>query len=123
VVRNVGAQWSVVTAGPLLGVVLQAAADLPINVLYCPTVRPLDAELLSAFGHTRLAVVHDATGLYEEVCVTTRRAVERHALPDRFVSCYGTLADVRREVGLDPGTVRAFLLALVRQTAGVPSTH
>ena len=97
---------TVVTAGPILANVTAALAELPINVLYFPTIKPLDVELLARFAHTRLVVVHDATGLFEEVCEHATGPVSRIGLPDRFVSCYGTIHDIRREVGLDPAQIR-----------------
>src|SRR6185295_16943615 len=68
VVRDVDGPVTVVTAGPILGNVLQGTKDLPVNVLYFPTIKPFDASLLFKYAHTRLVVVHDATGLFEQVC-------------------------------------------------------
>ena len=101
VVRDVGGPVTVVTAGPILTSVLPAVESLPVNVLYYSTLKPFDAELLSKYAHTRLVVVHDATGLFEQVCEHAAGPVTRIGLPDRFVSCYGTIHDVRKEVGLD----------------------
>ena len=107
VVRDVGAPVTIVTAGPILGNVVGALGALPVNILYFPTIKPLDAGVLARFAHTRLVVVHDATGLFEEVCEHATGPVTRIGLPDRFVSCYGTIQDIRREVGLDPEAIRA----------------
>jgi transketolase len=106
VVRDVNGPLTVVTAGPILANVAAALGDLPINILYFPTIKPLDTDLLARFAHTRLVVVHDATGLFEEVCEHATGPVTRIGLPDRFVSCYGTIHDIRREVGLDPAHIR-----------------
>ncbi|MEP7305707.1 MAG: transketolase C-terminal domain-containing protein [Acidobacteriota bacterium] len=106
VVRDVGGPVTVVTAGPILANVLPAVESLPVNVIYFSTIKPLDGEILSAFAHTRFLVVHDATGLFEEVCEHTAGPVTRLGLPDRFVSCYGTIQDIRREIGLDPEHIR-----------------
>lgn len=107
VVRDVNAPVTVVTAGPILGNVMAAVGELPVNVLYFSTIKPLDAALLARFAHTRLVVVHDATGLFEEVCEHASGPVTRVGIPDRFISCYGTIQDIRREVGLDPEQIRA----------------
>jgi transketolase len=106
VVRDVQAAVTVVTAGPILASVLTAVETLPVNVLYFSTIKPIDRELLARYGHTRLVVVHDATGLFEEVCEHATGPVTRIGLPDRFISCYGTIQDIRREVGLGPDQVR-----------------
>jgi transketolase len=115
VVRDVGAPVTVVTAGPILGNVMSAVGDLPLNVLYFSTIKPLDKALLARFAHTRLVVVHDATGLFEEVCEHSTGPVRRIGIPDRFISCYGTIQDVRREVGLDPQQIRAALAGSLAQ--------
>jgi transketolase len=101
VVRDVGGPVTVVTAGPILANVLPAVEALPVNVLYYSTIKPFDDELLRRYTDTQLVVVHDATGLFEQVCEHAAGPVTRIGLPDRFVSCYGTIQDVRREVGLD----------------------
>ena len=106
VVRDAGADVTVVTAGPILGNVVAATGELPVNVLYFPTIKPLDTALLARFAHTRLVVVHDATGLFEEVCEHAAGPVTRVGLPDRFISSYGTIQDIRREIGLDPDGIR-----------------
>jgi transketolase len=113
VVRDAGADVTVVTAGPILGNVVAAVENLPVNVLYFSTIKPLDTNLLSRYSHTRLVVVHDATGLFEEVCVHATGPVARVGIPDRFVSCYGTIDDVRREVGLDAASIRQAVSGLL----------
>lgn len=115
VVRDLEAPVTVVTAGPILASVMPAVEDLPVNVLYFTTIKPLDAELLARFAHTRLVVVHDATGLFEEVCEQATGPVARIGLPNRFVSCYGTIQDIRREVGLDPDRIRMAVSGLISQ--------
>jgi transketolase C-terminal domain/subunit len=85
---------------------MAAVGELPVNVLYFSAIKPLDTGLLARYAHTRLVVVHDATGLFEEVCEHATGPVSRIGLPDRFVSCYGTIQDIRREVGLDPERIR-----------------
>ena len=113
VVRDVGGPVTVVTAGPILANVLEGVEHLPVNVLYFPTIKPFDAALLFKYAHTRLVVVHDATGLFEQVCEHASGAVARVGLPDRFVSCYGTIDDIRREVGLDPEQIGRTVADLV----------
>jgi transketolase len=62
-----GADTTVATAGPILGNVVTACSDLPVNILYFPTIKPMDRELLAHFGDTRFVVVHDAFGLFEAI--------------------------------------------------------
>ncbi len=83
--------------------------------VYFSTIKPIDRELLARFAHTRLVVVHDATGLFEEVCTHASGPVSRIGIPDRFVSCYGTIQDIRREVGLDPDHIRGAVGELLHQ--------
>ena len=115
VVRDVGAAVTVVTAGPILGNVVAAVDDLPVNVLYFSTIKPLDTDLLARYGQTRLVVVHDATGLFEEVCEHATGAVTRIGIPDRYISSYGTIHDIRRDIGLDPDHIRAAVSGLLAQ--------
>jgi transketolase C-terminal domain/subunit len=88
-------------------------AAWPVNVLSSATIKPLDTDLLSRYSHTRLVVVHDATGLFEQVCEHATSPVVRIGIPDRFVSCYGTIDDVRREVGLDPQQIHEAVAGLL----------
>jgi transketolase len=113
VVRDEGAPVTVVTAGPILANVMAATEKLPVNLLYFSTIKPLDRELLARYSHTRLMVVHDATGLFEEVCEYAAGPVAHVGLPDRFISCYGTIHDVRREAGLDPDRIRDAVAGLL----------
>lgn len=106
VVRDVQAEVTVMTAGPILGNVLRACEDLPVNIAYFHTIKPFDREVVGRFKHTRILVVHDAFGLYEAVCGTPGVSVKYHGLPDRFFCSYGTLEDIRREIGLDPAGIR-----------------
>ena len=117
VVRDVNGPVTVVTAGPILANVLPAVEALPVNVLYYSTIKPFDAALLARYAHTRLVVVHDATGFVEEVCQRAAGPVTRIGLPDRFVSCYGTIQDVRREVGLDADHIREVVTDVLHETA------
>ena len=113
VVRDVDGPVTVVTAGPILANVLPAVETLPVNVLYFPTIKPFDGALLRRYAHTRLVVVHDATGLFEQVCEHAAGPVTHLGIPDRYVSCYGTIQDVRREIGLDPERIGQVLSDLV----------
>ncbi len=104
--ETAGATVSVVTAGPILGNVVAACRDLPVNVLYFPTLKPFDVPLLARFADTRILVVHDAFGLYETVNAAYPVKAEYHGLPDEFCCYYGTLEDIRGKIGLDVSGIR-----------------
>lgn len=101
-----GASLTVLTAGPLLGNVMAACADLPVNLLYFNTIKPLDVELLRRFSGTKLLVVHDAFGLFEAVNVAMPVRSEYHGIPDKFCRSFGRLTDIRKSLGLDADGIR-----------------
>ena len=109
VIKDIGADITVVTAGPILDYVLKASEDLEVNILYFHTLKPFDRKLISQFKHTKLKVVHDSHGLFEEVCESAGVAVEKLGLPDRFCCSYGTIQDVRKLAGLDIPDIRDFI--------------
>ncbi len=109
VLRDAGASVTVMTAGPLLGDVLEACRDLPVNLVYFHTLKPIDREAILRFKDTQIVVVHDAFGLYEAIAEVPRLRMTYHGMPDDFCSCYGKLPDVRRSIGLDPASIREFL--------------
>ncbi|OPY00653.1 MAG: putative 33.6 kDa protein in fasciation locus precursor [Syntrophorhabdus sp. PtaB.Bin184] len=101
-----GATVTVITAGPILKNVHTACSDLPVNVLYFPTIKPIDRDLLMRFADTKILVVHDAFGLFEAVNASCPAAAEYHGLPDDFCCHYGTLTDIRGLLGLDAAGIR-----------------
>jgi transketolase len=109
VVQDSGASLTVMTAGPLLGNVLEACRDLNVNLLYFHTIKPIDKELISRYKDTRIVVVHDAFGLKEAVCEVPGLDVTFHGMTDSFCASYGTLHEIRRELGLDPAGIRTFV--------------
>lgn len=119
VVRDIQAQVTVMTAGPILGDVLRACEDLSVNIVYFHTIKPFDQEVVDRFRHTRILVVHDAFGLYEAVCEMPDLSVKYHGLRDGFFCCYGTREDLRREIGLDPVGIRQ----AVQQRIGEAASH
>ena len=113
ILHDRGAPVTVMTAGPILGNVMEACADLDVNVVYFSTIKPIDKELIARFRHTRILVIHDAFGLYEAICEVPELSISYHGLPDRYCVCYGTVHDIRRMIGLDPPAIRK----LVQDTA------
>lgn len=111
VLKDAGAATTVVTAGPLLANVLEACRDLPVNLLYFPTIKPMDTELVARFRHTRMLVVHDSFGLREAINEVPALDTAYHGLPDMFCIWYGTVHDIRREIALDPAGIRAAVSA------------
>lgn len=104
--ETAGANLTIATAGPLLGNVLTACGDLPANVLYFHTLKPFDAALLERFADTRIVVVHDAFGLFEAINASCSVKTLYHGLPDAFCGYYGTLRDIRKQLGLDPEGIK-----------------
>jgi transketolase len=101
-----GSDVTVATAGPILGNVVAACSDLPVNIIYFHTIKPLDTNLLNSFSGTRIIVVHDAFGLFEAINSACPAKTEYHVLPDEFCCYYGTLEDIRRKIGLDAAGIR-----------------
>ncbi len=109
VLKDAGSVVTVMTAGPVLGNVMEASKDLPVNLVYFHTIKPIDREVLCRFKDTEIVVVHDAFGLYEAIAEVPHLKMTYHGMPDDFCSCYGRLPDVRRSIGLDPASIREFL--------------
>ena len=113
-----GADVTVATAGPILGNVMAACSDLPVNVLYFHTIKPLDVDLLSRFAQTRIVVIHDAFGLFEAINAAGPLRTIYRGLPDQFCCYYGGLEDIRKKLGLDPEGIRNFVRAELGGTSG-----
>jgi transketolase len=97
---------TVATAGPLLGNVLEACHDLPVNLLYFHTIKPIDHALVQRFRGRPILVVHDAFGLAEALHEVPGLSVSYHGLPDAFCAWYGKLEDIRKRLGLDVEGIR-----------------
>ena len=110
-----GSDVTIATAGPLLGNVLSACSDLPVNILYFHTIKPLDVELLVRFAETRFIVVHDAFGLFEAINAACSVKAEYRGLPQEFCCYYGTLEDIRRKLGLDAEGIRHAVETILMQ--------
>ncbi|MBI5395916.1 MAG: hypothetical protein HZA91_11515 [Verrucomicrobia bacterium] len=106
VLKDSGAPVTVMTAGPILGNVLEACNDLPVNLVYFHTLKPIDKELIARFRHTKILVVHDAFGLHEAISEVPDLSIRCHGLPDQFCVWYGTVHDIRKMVRLDPAAIR-----------------
>lgn len=106
VLKDYSSKVTVVTAGPILGNVMEACRDLDVNLVYFHTIKPIDRELINRFRNTKLIVIHDAFGLYEAVCEVPFIKASYHGIPDEFCSWYGTLVEIRKKIGLDPESIR-----------------
>jgi len=104
--KDAGAAVTVMTAGPILGNVLEACRDLPVNLVYFHTIKPIDQDLIRRFRHTKILVVHDAFGLREAISEMPDLSIACHGLPDRFCVWYGTVHDIRKMIRLDPAGIR-----------------
>ena len=100
-IRDEGAPLTIMTAGPLLDNVKQACEKLDVNLVYFHTIKPVDRDTIEHFRDTNILVVHDAFGLHEAINEVPGLNTEYHGLPDRFLSYYGKLDDIRGELGLD----------------------
>lgn len=109
VLQDRKARLTIMTAGPLLGNVAPAVQDLPVNLVYFHTIKPIDHELIASFRDTEIVVVHDAFGLYEAVCDVPDIRTTYYGLKDQFYCLYGTLPEIRQHVGLDVQGIREFL--------------
>jgi transketolase len=85
---------------------MEACQDLPVNLVYFSTIKPIDKETIERFRHTRIAVVHDAFGLYEAIHEVPGLSASYHGIPDQFCVWYGTVHDLRKMIGLDPASIR-----------------
>ena len=110
VLKDTGSKLTVMTAGPILGNVLEACENLEVNLVYFHTIKPIDKELIMKFRNTKIIVIHDAFGLYEAICEVPNLSVSYHGLPDEFCSWYGTLHDIRKRIGLDREAIRKVIV-------------
>jgi len=106
ILKNNNASVTVMTAGPLLGNVLEACKGLNVNLVYFHTIKPIDKEMIRKFRNTDILVIHDAFGLYEAICEVPNISVSYYGLPDEFISCYGKLDQIRKHIGLDVDGIR-----------------
>jgi transketolase len=105
VLKRGASRVTVMTAGPILGNVMQACESLDVTVVYFHTIKPIDRELIAQFRNTKILVVHDAYGLYEAIQEVPYISASYHGLPDEFCSWYGKLPDIRKKIGLDPDSI------------------
>lgn len=106
VLKDQGAPLTVMTAGPILANVEAACRDLPVNLVYFHTLKPIDKAVIQRFAHTEILVVHDAHGLKEAIMEVPYLSLNYHGLPDQFCVWYGTVHDIRAMIGLDPAGIR-----------------
>ena len=105
--RDAGADVTVMTAGPILANVVEACEGLPVNLVYFNTIKPIDREMIERFRRTKILVVQDAHGLHEAISSVPDLSVSCQGLPDQFCAWYGTVHDIRKKIGLDSAGIRA----------------
>jgi transketolase len=105
VLKNTNSPVTVMTAGPILGNVFEACRHLDVNLVYFHTIKPIDSEIIEAFGHTTIVVIHDAFGLYEAVCEVPGLTVFPYGFQEQFYCSYGTVDNARKCLGLDSLTI------------------
>lgn len=106
VIKDCGADVTVLTAGPILENVQEACQDMDVNVVYFHTLKPIDKALIEQFKDTRILVVHDAFGLREAINEVPGLRTGYHGLQDVFCAWYGTHRDIRSKLGLDVSGIR-----------------
>jgi len=106
ILKDSKSKVTVMTAGPILGNVMEACRDLDVNLVYFHTIKPIDKELILKFKDTDMLVIHDAFGLYEAICEIGNISVSHHGIPNDFYNGYGILNDARRRFGLDASSIR-----------------
>jgi transketolase len=118
ILKNAGAEVTVMTAGPILPNVIDACDDLNVNIAYFHIIKSFDRKLVRQFAGTRIIVIHNAFGLYEAVCEIPGISASYHGIPDQFSSWYGTLEDIRAKLGLDKVSIRQRIEIELQQTKG-----
>lgn len=107
-----GSAGTVVAVGPMLDAVQQAVTDLDVTVLYAPTVRPFDADVLrSTLSAPRVVLVEPyLSGTSAPFVADALRGIDHRQLglgvgnPDPHR--YGRPAEHDRLHGLDPAGLR-----------------
>jgi transketolase len=117
VLKDSGASVTVMTAGPILKNVMEACSDLPVNVVYFNTLKPIDREAIERFRNTRILVVHDAFGLQEAISEVPDLSLRYHGLPDDFCVWYGTVHDIRRKIQLDSASIREAVRSRIEEAS------
>jgi transketolase len=115
IMKDTGGELTVMTAGPILGNVLEAVRDLDLNLVYFNTIKPIDKGMIAHFKDTEIIVIHDAFGLHEAICETPNLRTTFFGLGDYFCGCYGTLHQIRGKIALDPSGIREFLRKRMRK--------
>ena len=116
ILKDTGAEVTVMTSGPILVNVLEACQDLPVNLVYFTTIKPIDKEVIARFRHTRILVVQDAHGLQEAIQEVPDLSVTCHGLPDQFCVWYGTVPDIRKMIRLDSAAIREVVKQRIQAT-------
>ena len=119
VLKKGNSKVTVMTAGPILGNVLEGCRDLDVNLVYFHTLKPIDHELIAHFKDTQIVVIHDAFGLKEAVSEVAGLSVDSRGLPDEFCGWYGTVHDIRKKLGLDPASIRDFVNSKIQKIDAV----
>ena len=107
VLQDKNSQLTVVTAGPLLSNVYKAVEELPVNLIYFHTLKPIDEDLLNKFSKSKFLIVSDAFGLFEIICQTLNGSrIYNLTNVDQFADCYGNVEDVRHQFGLSVNKIK-----------------
>jgi transketolase len=111
VVRQ-GARATVIAVGPALTYTLPAIEGMDVNLLYCTTVAPFDAQTLRAMHQgSELVVIEPyyAGSLVPTLAAIFRdrpQRIEAIGVPRQVLSRYGTAQQHDEAVGLSPQAIR-----------------
>lgn len=116
-----GSDATIVTSGPLLEYAIAASDALFANsgrrceVVYLPTIKPIDAALVTESAQkTRLVLTVEDHSVYGGLGDDVRRVLGSHAAPvpvmsigvgERFLSDYGNFEQLAGSAGIDAGSV------------------
>lgn len=109
IIKDVGADLTIMTSGPILSNVIEACKDLSVNLIYFHTIKPIDRNLIERYRNTRILVVQDALGLYDAICEVPELCISQYGLGDYFCCHYGTMPQIRQKIGLDTEGLSAFI--------------
>lgn len=98
VLKDSSSKLTVMTAGPILGNVLEACRDLQVNLVYFHTIKPIDEEIIERFRDTHIVVIHDAFGLHEAICQVPGINATFYVLGDYFCCWYGKLDQINPDL-------------------------
>lgn len=119
-VIKTGSQATILAVGPMLDMVLEAAANFDVTVLYYTTVAPFDRETLAlhcSSGKLLICEPYYSGALLFDVHESLQGKpvqVVELGIPHEFCKHYGTTAENLVDMGITVDAMRAAISSLVR---------